>query len=50
MDLFPDAKIVRDVQKELDALIEAGIIKLTVLLSNSDTGKYVFYKCVIIMT
>ncbi|EFN89463.1 ATP-dependent RNA helicase SUV3-like protein, mitochondrial [Harpegnathos saltator] len=39
MDLFPDAKIVRDVQKELDALIEAGIVKLTVLLTNSGASK-----------
>lgn len=38
MDLFPDAKVVRDVQKELDALIQAGIIRLTTLLSNSDAG------------
>ncbi|KYN34951.1 hypothetical protein ALC56_10919 [Trachymyrmex septentrionalis] len=39
MDLFPDAKIVRDVQKELDSLIEAGIVKLTTLLSNSEAGE-----------
>lgn len=39
MDLFPDAKVVRDMQKELDALIETGIIKLTILLSNSDASK-----------
>lgn len=38
MDLFPDAKIVRDVQKELDSLIEAGIIRLTILLINSGAG------------
>lgn len=39
-DLFPDAKIIRDVQKELDALIQAGIVRLTTLLLNSDAGKH----------
>jgi hypothetical protein len=39
MDLFPDAETVRDIQKELDALIEAGIVKLTTLLLNSDASK-----------
>lgn len=39
MDLFPDAETVRDIQKELDALIEAGIVRLTTLLLNSDSGK-----------
>ncbi|KAG5310452.1 SUV3 helicase, partial [Acromyrmex insinuator] len=39
MDLFPDAEIVRDIQKELDALIEAGIVKLTTLLFNSEAGE-----------
>lgn len=39
MDLFPDAEMVRDVQKELDALIEAGIVRLTHLLLNSEAGK-----------
>lgn len=43
MDLFPDAKMVRDVQKELDSLIEAGIIRLTLLLLNSGAGKCDFY-------
>ncbi|EZA53186.1 ATP-dependent RNA helicase SUV3-like protein, mitochondrial [Ooceraea biroi] len=38
VDLFPDAKMVRDVQKELDALIATGIVKLTTLLMNSDEG------------
>ncbi|XP_012220462.1 ATP-dependent RNA helicase SUV3 homolog, mitochondrial [Linepithema humile] len=37
-DLFSDAKVVRDVQKELDALIEAGILRLVALLLNSDAG------------
>lgn len=36
VDLFPDADVVRDVQKELDALIEEGIVKLMTLLLNSD--------------
>ncbi|KYM98234.1 hypothetical protein ALC62_11084 [Cyphomyrmex costatus] len=38
MDLFPDAEMIRDMQKELDALIEAGIVKLTNLLFNSEAG------------
>ncbi|XP_028049728.2 ATP-dependent RNA helicase SUV3 homolog, mitochondrial [Monomorium pharaonis] len=38
MDLFPDAEMVRDIQKELDALIETGIVKLTTLLLNSDAS------------
>lgn len=42
MDLFPDASMVRDVQKELDALIQAGIVKLTVLLLNSGAGNFDF--------
>ncbi|XP_011159689.1 ATP-dependent RNA helicase SUV3 homolog, mitochondrial [Solenopsis invicta] len=39
MDLFPDAETVRDIQKELDALIEAGIVRLTTLLLNSDASE-----------
>lgn len=38
MDLFPDGQIIRDMQKELDALIQEGIVKLTTLLVNSDAG------------
>ncbi|XP_034944631.1 ATP-dependent RNA helicase SUV3 homolog, mitochondrial [Chelonus insularis] len=38
MDLFPDGKTIRDVQKELDAIIQDGIIQLTKLLKNSETG------------
>lgn len=38
MDLFPDTNIVRDVQKELDSIIQSSIIQLTVLLRNSETG------------
>jgi len=43
MDLFPDAEMIRDIQKELDALIEAGIVKLTTLLFNSEAGKCDFF-------
>ncbi|XP_012281480.1 ATP-dependent RNA helicase SUV3 homolog, mitochondrial isoform X2 [Orussus abietinus] len=38
MDLFPDAEMVRDMQKELDALIQNCIIQLTRLLQRSETG------------
>lgn len=38
-DLFPDSEMVRDVQKKLDSLIEAGIIRLTTLLINSGGGE-----------
>lgn len=38
VDLFPDSGMVRDIQKELDALIEAGIVRLTALLLHSDAG------------
>lgn len=38
MDLFPDANMVRDVQKELDSLIQTGIQSLTQLLNSSATG------------
>lgn len=38
MDLFPDARMVRDVQKELDAVIEEGVVRLTTLLLHSDAG------------
>jgi len=44
MDLFPDAEIVRDIQKELDALIETGIVRLTTLLLNSNAGKHFFFR------
>lgn len=36
-DLFPDASLVRDMQKELDCLIQAGVAQLTRLLINSET-------------
>nr|SVE83520.1 EOG090X01V1 [Daphnia pulex] len=37
-DLFPDASLVRDMQKELDCLIQTGVAQLTRLLINSETG------------
>lgn len=40
IDLFPDTDTVRDMQKELDAIIQAGIVQLTRLLKNSESGKY----------
>lgn len=38
MDLFPEACLVRDMQKELDAIIQQGVFQLTRLLKNSETG------------
>jgi len=38
IDLFPDTNTVRDMQKELDAIIQTGIVQLTRLLKNSETG------------
>lgn len=37
-DLFPEAALVRDMQKELDCLIQDGVTHLTRLLVNSETG------------
>nr|CAG4641492.1 EOG090X01V1 [Eurycercus lamellatus] len=37
-DLFPEADLVRDMQKELDCLIQEGVTQLTRLLVNSETG------------
>nr|CAG4638280.1 EOG090X01V1 [Cyclestheria hislopi] len=37
-DLFPDAELVRDMQRELDSLIQDGVTALTRLLANSETG------------
>ncbi|KAL2731370.1 hypothetical protein V1478_004915 [Vespula squamosa] len=37
MDLFPDTNIVRDVQRELDSLIQSGVHSLTQLLNNTGT-------------
>ncbi|XP_063227571.1 ATP-dependent RNA helicase SUV3 homolog, mitochondrial [Bacillus rossius redtenbacheri] len=38
MDLFLDAALVRDMQRELDAIIQEGVFQLTRLLRNSETG------------
>ncbi|XP_017774376.1 PREDICTED: ATP-dependent RNA helicase SUV3 homolog, mitochondrial [Nicrophorus vespilloides] len=38
MDLFGDAQLVRDMQKELDAVIQQGVVQITRLLRNSETG------------
>nr|CAG4640662.1 EOG090X01V1 [Eulimnadia texana] len=37
-DLFPEADLVREMQKELDSIIQAGVAALTRLLINSETG------------
>lgn len=37
MDLFPDANLVRDMQKELDDIIQQGVFQITKLLKNSET-------------
>lgn len=37
-DLFNDASLVRDMQKELDAIIQEGVVQITRLLRNSETG------------
>ncbi|XP_076624970.1 suv3 RNA helicase [Colletes latitarsis] len=39
MDLFPDANSVREIQKDLDRLIEKGIKKLKILFQKSQTGE-----------
>ncbi|KAK0163274.1 hypothetical protein PV327_006974 [Microctonus hyperodae] len=38
VDLFPDTNTVRDIQRELDAIIQEGIVQLTKLLKNSETA------------
>lgn len=38
MDLFGDTIHVRDMQKELDSVIQQGVVQLTRLLRNSETG------------
>ncbi|KAK5644789.1 hypothetical protein RI129_006089 [Pyrocoelia pectoralis] len=37
MDLFGEGQLVRDMQKELDAIIQQGVVQLTRLLRNSET-------------
>lgn len=36
--MLPDTEHVRDMQKELDALIQAGVVNLTSLLKNTENG------------
>jgi len=38
MDMFPDIEHVRDMQRELDQIIQAGIVNITKLLRNSETS------------
>ncbi|GJQ83874.1 hypothetical protein Trydic_g6752 [Trypoxylus dichotomus] len=38
MDLFTDVELVRDMQKELDGVIQQGVVQITRLLRNSETG------------
>lgn len=38
LDLFKDAALVRDMQKELDAIIQQGVVQITRLLRNSESG------------
>lgn len=38
LDLFPHANLVRDLQKELDLIIQEGVFQLTRLLKNSETS------------
>ena len=35
--MFPDADLVRDLQHELDGMIEDGVSKITTLINKSDT-------------
>lgn len=37
MDIFPDANLVRDIQQELDEIIQQGVFQITKLLKNSET-------------
>lgn len=38
MDIFPDAEMVRDTQKELDDIIQQGVFQITRLLKNSEAA------------
>lgn len=38
MDLFPNAPMVREAQKELDELIQQGVFQITRLLKNSEAS------------
>ena len=35
--MFPDVEIVREVQTELDTVIEAGVVNIVDLLKNQET-------------
>lgn len=37
-DLFTEPNLVRDIQKELDQIIQEGIIQITRLLRNTENG------------
>lgn len=37
MDMFPDVEHVRDMQRELDQIIQSGVINITKLVRNSET-------------
>uniref|UniRef100_A0A8C5NY37 ATP-dependent RNA helicase SUPV3L1, mitochondrial n=1 Tax=Jaculus jaculus TaxID=51337 RepID=A0A8C5NY37_JACJA len=39
MDMFPDASLVRELQKELDAIIQGGVHNITKLIKTSETRK-----------
>lgn len=38
IDVFPDVEHVRDMQRELDQIIQAGVVNITKLLRNSETS------------
>jgi ATP-dependent RNA helicase SUPV3L1/SUV3 len=38
MDIFPDSNMVRDMQTELDDIIQQGVFQITKLLKNSETA------------
>ncbi|XP_071440725.1 ATP-dependent RNA helicase SUV3 homolog, mitochondrial [Hetaerina americana] len=38
VDLFPDVQLVRDMQSELDKIIQEGVLQLTRLLRNSESS------------
>jgi ATP-dependent RNA helicase SUPV3L1/SUV3 len=38
MDIFPDGNLVRDIQKELDEIIQQGVFQITKLLQNSESA------------
>uniref|UniRef100_A0A2K6N7N7 ATP-dependent RNA helicase SUPV3L1, mitochondrial n=1 Tax=Rhinopithecus roxellana TaxID=61622 RepID=A0A2K6N7N7_RHIRO len=39
MDMFPDGSLIRDLQKELDGIIQAGVHNITKLIKVSETHK-----------